>query len=125
MYETDVVVIGGGPAGLMASNAAAEAGASVLLIERFAHLGGQLIKQTHKFFGSEKQYASVRGVDIPLRIAKARELVGERVTIWTHATVLGLFEDGVITVDRDGNTAKLNLHASSWLRGVGEISSFS
>jgi sarcosine oxidase subunit alpha len=107
MYETDVVVIGGGPAGLMASNAAAEAGASVLLIERFAHLGGQLIKQTHKFFGSEKQYASVRGIDIPLRIAKARELVGERVTIWTHATVLGLFEDGVITVDRDGKYCKV------------------
>ncbi|NMA17529.1 MAG: FAD-dependent oxidoreductase [Clostridiaceae bacterium] len=107
MYETDVVVIGGGPAGLMASNAAAEAGASVLLIERFAHLGGQLIKQTHKFFGSEKQYASVRGIDIPSRIAEERALVEDRVTIWTRSTVLGLFEDGVITVDRDGKYCKI------------------
>ena len=38
--EFDVVVIGGGPAGLAASVSAAKHGASVLLVERYGFLGG-------------------------------------------------------------------------------------
>src|SRR6516165_9989680 len=36
----DVVVVGGGPAGLAAATAAARSGADVLLIERYGFLGG-------------------------------------------------------------------------------------
>ena len=38
--EFDVVVVGGGPAGIMAAAAAARAGCSTLLIERYGFLGG-------------------------------------------------------------------------------------
>jgi tRNA U34 5-carboxymethylaminomethyl modifying enzyme MnmG/GidA len=38
--EFDVVVVGGGPAGIMAASAAARCGSSVLLIERYGFLGG-------------------------------------------------------------------------------------
>ncbi len=38
--EFDVVVVGGGPAGIMSAAAAARAGCSVLLIERYGFLGG-------------------------------------------------------------------------------------
>ncbi|MDE3076232.1 MAG: FAD-dependent oxidoreductase, partial [Chloroflexota bacterium] len=38
--ETDVLVVGGGPAGCAAAVAAARAGADVLLVERYGHLGG-------------------------------------------------------------------------------------
>jgi hypothetical protein len=38
--EFDVVVIGGGPAGIMAATAAARAGRSTLLLERYGFLGG-------------------------------------------------------------------------------------
>src|SRR5262249_3714913 len=38
--ETDVLVVGGGPAGQAAAVAAARAGAQVTLLERFGYLGG-------------------------------------------------------------------------------------
>src|SRR5271163_2116698 len=38
--ETDVLVVGGGPAGTAAAIAAARLGAEVLLVERYNHLGG-------------------------------------------------------------------------------------
>src|ERR1700727_2724097 len=38
--EFDVVVVGGGPAGIMAASAAARSGCSTLLIERYGFLGG-------------------------------------------------------------------------------------
>uniref|UniRef100_UPI003217EA3F FAD-dependent oxidoreductase n=1 Tax=uncultured Draconibacterium sp. TaxID=1573823 RepID=UPI003217EA3F len=41
-YNTDVVVIGGGIAGVSAAASAAISGAKVILIERFANLGGML-----------------------------------------------------------------------------------
>ena len=40
LAETDVLVVGGGPAGTAAAVAAARLGADVLLIERYNHLGG-------------------------------------------------------------------------------------
>src|SRR5919198_1922814 len=38
--ETDVLVVGGGPAGITAAVAAARLGARVILAERYGHLGG-------------------------------------------------------------------------------------
>ncbi len=107
MYETDLVVIGGGPAGLMAANTAAKAGATVLLLERDGHLGGQLVKQTHKFFGSEKQHASKRGIDISFLLGDELESFEDRVSVWKNATAIGLYEDGVITVEHDGTYRKV------------------
>ena len=38
--ETDVLVVGGGPAGIAAAVSASRAGASAILVERYNHLGG-------------------------------------------------------------------------------------
>ena len=40
LAETDVLVVGGGPAGTAAAIAAGRLGADVMLVERYNHLGG-------------------------------------------------------------------------------------
>lgn len=98
MKTVEILVIGGGPAGLCATLNAAETGAKVLLVERDDALGGQLVKQTHMFFGSEKQYASTRGVDIGKLLI---DQIGycENVEVMTKTTVIGVYEDGVVTME--------------------------
>jgi len=101
MTEVEILVIGGGPAGLCAAVKAAQSGAQVLILERNELPGGQLVKQTHMFFGSEKQYASVRGIDIaPKLINEIAEL--DKVELKTQATALGIYEDGVVTAEIKG-----------------------
>ncbi len=97
MKQAELVIIGGGPAGLCAAISAAKSGSKVLIIERNKYLGGQLVKQTHMFFGSEKQYASTRGIDIPDILLSELDKYKENVEILTDTTVVGMYEDGVIT----------------------------
>lgn len=106
MIETEILVIGGGPAGLRAAESAAKLGAQVLLIEESDWLGGQLTKQTHKFFGSKEQYAAHRGIDIAKILAKPLT-ENENVTILTSTAVLGIYEDGVVTAEQYGKHLKI------------------
>jgi sarcosine oxidase subunit alpha len=62
--EAEVLIIGGGPAGLSACLEALRWGCKVTLVDESLRLGGQLIKQTHKFFGSSADFAGVRGIKI-------------------------------------------------------------
>ena len=99
--EAETAVVGGGPAGLCAAIAAAESGARVVIFDRNAGLGGQLLKQTHMFFGSREQYAAVRGLDIAAILTDKAEKLGDRITFMPNSTVLGVYEDGMLTVEKD------------------------
>ncbi len=90
--EADIIIIGGGPAGLMAGAKAAEHGAKVALMDENPILGGQLVKQTHKFFGKREQFAGVRGIKIAEILEKdARE---KGVDIYLETSAIGIFQDG-------------------------------
>ncbi|WP_432402689.1 NAD(P)/FAD-dependent oxidoreductase [Wukongibacter sp. M2B1] len=106
MKQVEILVIGGGPAGLCAAINAAKSGAKVLVLERNEKLGGQLIKQTHMFFGSEKQHASVRGVDIATILFDSIEEL-KNIDIVTKSTVLSIYDDGVVTAEIDGKYTKI------------------
>lgn len=106
MRNIEVLVVGGGPAGLCAAISAGEAGAEVLVAERSSILGGQLIKQTHMFFGSEKQYAGTRGIDITDILINQLEKM-KNVEVLKDATVLSIYEDGVISIDVNGEYIKI------------------
>jgi sarcosine oxidase subunit alpha len=120
MIAKELVVIGGGPAGLAAAIAAADAGVSVLLVDRAFTLGGQLVKQTHKFFGSEKQYAKTRGFAI------ADLLVGEisrrsgSITTMTGTTAVALYPDRVVTLLRGSDYVKVKAGAVIVAAGASE-----
>jgi sarcosine oxidase subunit alpha len=97
LKETDIAIIGGGPAGLSAANYAASLGAKVTLIDDGLELGGQLIKQTHKFFGSEKQFAGIRGIEIAKKMIQDIKRY-DNIDVIANATVTGYYEDEVITI---------------------------
>lgn len=106
MKKVETLVVGGGPAGLCAALSAAEMGSQVLLVERDGALGGQLVKQTHMFFGSEKQYASTRGIDIgKLLLEKIDQ--SPYIEVWKNTTVVGLYEDRIVTLEKEGTYLKV------------------
>jgi len=104
--QVEIIVIGGGPAGLCAALSASFLGAKVLLIERDEVPGGQLVKQTHKFFGSEKQYAGYRGIHISQMLLENAQS-GPNIEIWTNSTALSIYEDGIVTVEHDEKHIKV------------------
>ena len=90
--DTDLVIIGGGPAGLSAAISAAKLGVEVFVIDENPKPGGQLIKQTHKFFGSKYNYASVRGVEIAEVLLKD---LRESYAKWiVNASTIGYYKNG-------------------------------
>ncbi len=95
MKKYDLIVVGGGPAGLGASIEAARAGANVVMIDENNRPGGQLFKQIHKFFGSKAHYAGTRGFDIGEMLLKEAEEAGVETRLDTR--VWGIFPDGSVT----------------------------
>ena len=68
--QADVVVVGGGPAGMAAAFAAARNGASTILLERYNHLGGLasggMVLVLDDMWDAQLQEISVRGVCLDL-----------------------------------------------------------
>lgn len=106
MINTQIAVIGGGPAGLRAAVAAARHGAKVLLIDDSDRLGGQLIKQTHMFFGSQQQFAGSRGIHIAEKLEAAARSQ-DNITILQEATALGIYEDGMLLIEHQKRVLKV------------------
>ena len=97
-----VMIIGGGPAGLAASVALGKLNIDTILVDDKEKLGGKLVLQTHRFFGSAKEvYAGHRGIEIA-KILSEEVSRYETIHCWTSARVVGVFADkkvGVIQSD--------------------------
>ncbi|MFH0843943.1 MAG: 2Fe-2S iron-sulfur cluster-binding protein, partial [Pseudomonadota bacterium] len=96
--EVEVLIIGGGPAGLSAAIELGNLGVDTLIIDDKSILGGKLVLQTHKFFGSvEDSQAGTRGFEIARRLeTQLRKL--NPVEIWLNTTGVGLFSDSIVGV---------------------------
>lgn len=91
--RTEVLIIGGGPAGINAAIELGTLGIETLLIDDKSELGGKLTLQTHPFFGSREDcYAGVRGIDIAdIMTGELSKL--DSVKVITSTTAVGAFED--------------------------------
>lgn len=98
--ETEIAVVGGGPGGLSAAVHAARWGCKVTLIDENPRLGGQLIKQTHEFFGSRKHFAGVRGINIAEKLAE--EITKSKtIEVLLNASVVGFYEGNRVAIVQD------------------------
>jgi len=97
-----VLIIGGGPAGISAAIELGKRGVQVILIDDKNRLGGKLVLQTHRFFGSSKAvYAGKRGIDIATRLEKEVRTQSS-VEIWLQSTALAVFSDQKVGVLKNG-----------------------
>ena len=91
----DVLVVGGGAAGLSAARAASERGASVCLVERGECLGGILVQCIHNGFGLHRFGEELTGPEYAERDASVVEAdPNVRVLLATTVLSLGRREDG-------------------------------
>ncbi|RLF48356.1 MAG: hypothetical protein DRN20_04735 [Thermoplasmata archaeon] len=119
--ECDLLVIGGGPAGLSAALTAAKYGVNVLLVDENFRLGGQLIKQTHKFFGSREQNAGIRGIRIAEKLV-SDVLAHDNIKVMTEAKALGYFDDGVVGIEH--NRKLYRIRAKNYVIATGASENF-
>lgn len=105
--EIPVLIIGGGPAGLSAAIELGKMGIKTLMVDDKSKLGGKLILQTHRFFGStEAVYAGTRGNDIAQKLASQVENL-DHVVVWPDTIAVGVYEDktvGLWRVDHEQYT---------------------
>lgn len=92
----EVLIIGGGPAGLSAAVELGSLGIETLIIDDKDRLGGKLVLQTHKFFGSvEDSWAGTRGFEIgSILEQKLKEFPTVKTMVST--TAVGVFSDGIV-----------------------------
>jgi thioredoxin reductase/bacterioferritin-associated ferredoxin len=102
MRTTNLVIVGGGPAGLSAAVEAAKLGVSSIIIDENPQLGGQIFRQlplTYRAIDAAKMGRYFRdGKKILADIAEVKD----RVEVWTDSLVWGYFPGGQLAIMRHG-----------------------
>lgn len=107
----DVVVIGGGPAGMAAALAAHKAGANVAIVEREQHLGGILRQCIHPGFGLSHFKQELTGPEYAQRFIDQ-----------VRATDIALFLDSmVLGIDSGESTEDAAVHTVTLMSPTGML----
>lgn len=93
LEDVDVLVVGGGPAGLAATKTLAKHGLKVILVNEHFKLGGQLVKQTHKFFGSKELFGGLRGFQVGEELSSEISKY-DNVRVFLKTSAYGIFRGG-------------------------------
>ena len=107
----DVVVIGGGPAGMAAALSAHKAGAHVAIVEREQHLGGILCQCIHPGFGLSHFKQELTGPEYAQRFIDQ-----------VRATDIALFLDSmVLEIDSGESTENAAVHTVTLMSPTGML----
>jgi thioredoxin reductase len=99
--ETDVLIIGAGPAGLAAAFETASKGLDVIIVDEAISIGGQLPQQTQILRTLPATFQPMRGFELAEKLIKQlddlpiRYLLGHR--------VIGLYKDGSVGISDEEN----------------------
>jgi NADPH-dependent 2,4-dienoyl-CoA reductase/sulfur reductase-like enzyme len=96
MLETDVAIIGGGPAGLAAALAANKEGVKVTIIERDFELGGILQQCIHNGFGLRYFKEELTGPEYAQRFIDLLEKT--KIDVKLNSMVIDLTPDKILTI---------------------------
>ncbi len=100
--ETDVLIIGGGPAGLHAAGVSASYGLDVTLVEQSFSLGGQLRQQTQQLRNPHQKFSYQTGTGLADQLIEKLHRL-DVITLLNH-TVIGTYNDGRIGVANEKTT---------------------
>lgn len=118
----DVVVIGGGPAGMAAALAAQKAGAHAAIVEREQHLGGILRQCIHPGFGLSHFKQELTGPEYAQRfIDQVRET---DIALFLDSMVLGIDSDEVEamgSLDADKTAGDAAVHTVTLMSPAGML----
>ena len=95
--KTDIAIVGGGPAGLMAAIDSAKTHGSVTLIDDQPELGGHLRYQKCTFNGYGEGMSGLRGVEIARRLSDQVEAL-PNICVIRDASCFGFYEGNLLGI---------------------------
>jgi thioredoxin reductase len=104
--NTDVLIIGGGPAGLSAALELASRNLHVTIVDESRELGGQLRQQTQVLEPLPSPYESMRGFELAEKLVE--EVNSQPIHQLLEHRVIGFYEDGRVGVSDDQNVYPIN-----------------
>ena len=114
----DVVVIGGGPAGMAAGLAAHKAGARVAIVEREQHLGGILRQCIHPGFGLSHFKQELTGPEYAQRFIN--QVRNTDIALFLDSMVIGIDGDASGTVNNP-NADEATVHTVTLMSPTGML----
>ena len=120
MADAEVLVVGGGPAGLAAATDIARAGRRVVVLDREAEAGGIPRHCGHYPYGLREFRRLLRGPDYAARLRAQALAAG--VVIRTRTTVTALLPGGAVEISDDSGLSALAARAVLLATGVRETS---
>lgn len=121
MRESELVIIGGGPAGISAAIEAARRDVSIALVDENRSLGGKVLKQEEG--GLKIRHTDAIEANIGLRLLKEFEQVAHKVQVYMNTEVWSIDDQRVIelhTADESANPVK-RIHAQKLIIAAGAL----